>query len=189
MGSSLDLRAYCAPLGAGAPALPWSLTRLEAAPNASWRSRLRWNTVPTLQGPMTLVGFDDVLCRLRFGESAGGSLTDEQRDTELPGPTAGHWQQLGLAGTDFQWLVWSTLALIPRGQLLTYGQLAEHIGRPGSARAVGSAVGKNPLAWVLPCHRVVAGGGRLGGYTGGIEHKRRLLAEELSRPDLAAGED
>ena len=62
----------------------------------------------------------------------------------------------------------------------TYGALAEALGRPGAARAVGSANGKNPVAILVPCHRVVAAHGRLGGYSGGLEVKRKLLAHEAA---------
>lgn len=83
-----------------------------------------------------------------------------------------------LRGTEFQVRVWQALKEIPRGQVWTYGELTAHIGLPGGARAVGSANGKNPIALVVPCHRVVGAGGRLGGYTGGLDIKRRLLAIE-----------
>jgi O-6-methylguanine DNA methyltransferase len=63
---------------------------------------------------------------------------------------------------------------------VTYGEVAGRAGRPGSARAVGHAVGRNPVAIVVPCHRVVAAGGALGGYSGGLENKRWLLAHERS---------
>lgn len=74
--------------------------------------------------------------------------------------------------------VLTALRAIPFGQLVTYGELARRAGRPGAARAVGQAVGANPLAIVIPCHRVVAAGGRLGGFGGGLAAKRALLALE-----------
>ena len=80
-------------------------------------------------------------------------------------------------GTPFQQAVWRALLEIPCGETRTYKQIAEQIGRPRAARAVGQAVGANPLPIVVPCHRVVAGDG-LGGFGGGLAMKRRLLEIE-----------
>ena len=74
-----------------------------------------------------------------------------------------------------------TLRKVPYGKTVTYGQLAARAGRPRSARAVGRAMAANPLPLVIPCHRVVASGGGLGGYGGGLDLKRRLLALEGAR--------
>ncbi len=79
-------------------------------------------------------------------------------------------------GTDFQRRVWRALGEIPYGQTATYGQLAEQLG--SSPRAVGSAVGRNPLSLLIPCHRVVGADGSLTGYAGGIERKKALLTLE-----------
>jgi methylated-DNA-[protein]-cysteine S-methyltransferase len=81
------------------------------------------------------------------------------------------------SGTPFQISVWRELLNIPYGKVKTYGQVADKIGRPGAARAVGNAVGANPIPIIIPCHRVVATNG-LGGYSGGIEIKKRLLRTE-----------
>ena len=78
-------------------------------------------------------------------------------------------------GTQFQRDVWRALCEIPPGETRTYQQIAERIGRPRSARAVGQACGKNPVAILVPCHRVVASGGKLGGYSGGLHIKKALL--------------
>jgi len=83
-------------------------------------------------------------------------------------------------GTEFQVNVWRCLAQIPYGETWTYGELASRVGRPGASRAVGAAIGANPLSLILPCHRVVAAGGKLGGFGGGLDAKRRLLAFERS---------
>ena len=82
------------------------------------------------------------------------------------------------AGTAFQQQVWQALLRIPYGQRLTYGQLAEQLGKPGAARAVGNAVGANPIAVFIPCHRVVGQNGALGGYRWGVTRKQHLLALE-----------
>ena len=86
--------------------------------------------------------------------------------------------RLDVNGTDFQRNVWSALATIPYGQTWTYGQLAKHIGKPKASRAVGAANGANPLPIIIPCHRVVAAGGKLGGFGGGLEMKNSLLTLE-----------
>lgn len=82
------------------------------------------------------------------------------------------------AGTPFQRRVWAETARIPYGQTITYAELARRIGRPGAARAVGQALGANPLPILIPCHRVIASDGRIGGYTGGPHRKRWLLHRE-----------
>lgn len=86
---------------------------------------------------------------------------------------------LELAGlTDFRRAVLRKLAHVASGELVTYGELAAMVGRPGAARAVGGAVGCNPLPLFIPCHRVVAAGGRLGGFGGGLDRKSWLLEHE-----------
>jgi methylated-DNA-[protein]-cysteine S-methyltransferase len=82
------------------------------------------------------------------------------------------------AGTPFQRSVWGALLAIPRGATTSYGQLARQLGRPQAARAIGAAVGRNPVSIVVPCHRVVGTGGSLTGYAGGLERKSALLQLE-----------
>jgi methylated-DNA-[protein]-cysteine S-methyltransferase len=87
--------------------------------------------------------------------------------------------KLDFAGTTpFQRQVWQAAQLIPYGETRSYQWVASHIGKPGAARAVGQSLGRNPFPIIVPCHRVVASDGGLGGFTGGIEMKRRLLALE-----------
>ena len=81
-------------------------------------------------------------------------------------------------GTDFQRSVWAALRAIPPGQTRTYGQIASAIGRPSAVRAVGLANGANPIAVIVPCHRVIGANGTLTGYAGGLERKQWLLAHE-----------
>jgi methylated-DNA-[protein]-cysteine S-methyltransferase len=90
------------------------------------------------------------------------------------------------AGTPFQRRTWQALQGIPAGATVTYGELATRLGRPGAARAVGSAVARNPISIVVPCHRVVGADGSLTGYAGGVEAKRRLLEVERGGAALAA---
>jgi methylated-DNA-[protein]-cysteine S-methyltransferase len=81
-------------------------------------------------------------------------------------------------GTPFQREVWEALRTIPRGETISYAELARRVGRPGAFRAVGAANGQNPVGVVVPCHRVIAADGTLGGYGGGLDRKRWLLAHE-----------
>ncbi|MFO7985391.1 MAG: methylated-DNA--[protein]-cysteine S-methyltransferase [Desulfatiglandaceae bacterium] len=81
-------------------------------------------------------------------------------------------------GKPFQLTVWKALSQIPYGETLSYGKLAEKIGKPGAARAVGGAVGRNPLPIILPCHRVIGSDGSLTGFGGGLDRKRALLSLE-----------
>ena len=85
-----------------------------------------------------------------------------------------------LAGTKFQLKVWSYLRKIPRGRVKTYSQVAKAIGKPLAVRAVANAIGKNPYAPKIPCHRVIRSDGSLGGYSGkgGVKTKRFLLQKE-----------
>jgi methylated-DNA-[protein]-cysteine S-methyltransferase len=82
------------------------------------------------------------------------------------------------AGTPFQQKVWRVLQTIPHGQTRSYAWVAKEIGRPTAVRAVGAACGANPVGIIVPCHRVAASDGSLGGYTGGLKWKRRLLKLE-----------
>jgi len=88
---------------------------------------------------------------------------------------------LDLSGTDFQKQAWLALARIPYGQTMTYGEQAAIIGRPRAVRAIGTANSKNPVAIVLPCHRVIGADGSLTGYAGGMHKKQWLLEHERGR--------
>jgi methylated-DNA-[protein]-cysteine S-methyltransferase len=81
-------------------------------------------------------------------------------------------------GTAFQRSVWQALLSIPCGGTTSYGTLSRHIGKPAAVRAVGAAVGRNPVSVVVPCHRVLGAGGSLTGYAGGLERKSALLQLE-----------
>jgi len=81
-------------------------------------------------------------------------------------------------GTPFERSCWEALQSIPYGQTRTYGQIARHIGNPKACRAVGRAIGRNPLSIIVPCHRVIGQNGSLTGYAGGIEMKKALLGLE-----------
>lgn len=89
--------------------------------------------------------------------------------------------KLHLKGTDFQLKVWESLLTIPMGKLSTYGQLAGQIGHAKASRAVGTAIGSNPVAFLIPCHRVIQSSGKLGGYLWGTERKQLMIGWESSR--------
>lgn len=95
------------------------------------------------------------------------------------------WQQLNqiklhLKGTDFQLKVWETLLKIPKGQLATYGNIAKLIDSPNASRAVGTAIGDNPVAFLIPCHRVIQSTGKLGGYMWGTTRKTAIIGWEAA---------
>jgi len=125
-----------------------------------------------------------------FESSSELQVLDEAR-AQLEAYFAGRLRQfslpLDLRGSPFQVQVWRRLADIPYGETITYGELARALGKPGGMRAVGAASGANPLPIVLPCHRVVASGGKLGGFGGGLDAKRTLLVlEQRLAPVLTA---
>ena len=90
-------------------------------------------------------------------------------------------------GTPFQLEVWDQLCRIPYGETISYGELAKRVNRPGAARAVGSANGQNPIAIIVPCHRVIGADGSLTGFGGGLPWKRWLLAREQPQGSLLPG--
>ncbi len=103
-----------------------------------------------------------------------------QLDDYLEGKRKQFSLPLDLPGTPFQHIVWKELTRIPYGKTVTYGQLAHAVRRPDAARAVGAACAANPVPILVPCHRVVAADGGLGGYRGGLWRKRWLLEHEAS---------
>ena len=150
-------------------------------------------------GGITLASDDEALVGLWFDGRGryGDGLGDEATERDLPvfaearrwldiyfsGREPGFVPQLRLKGTPFRKAVWEILLAIPYGQTVTYGEIADRLrkekGLPAvSARAVGGAVGHNPVSLIIPCHRVVGAGGRLTGYAGGVERKARLLGME-----------
>jgi methylated-DNA-[protein]-cysteine S-methyltransferase len=117
---------------------------------------------------------DDALARVRI-----------QLDEYFAGERTSFELQLALDGSAFQRTVWHALTEIPYGQTISYGELARRIGRPDLARAVGTANGQNPIAVIVPCHRVIGSNGKLVGYGGGLDNKRLLLDLEAGRAALA----
>ncbi len=105
-------------------------------------------------------------------------LTEAALKAILAGRQPNKFPPLDLAGTAFQKSVWHALRKIPVGRTKSYGEIAQAIGRPKAVRAVGGACGANPVPVLVPCHRVLAANGKIGGFSGGLERKRRLLARE-----------
>lgn len=113
-----------------------------------------------------------------LGEPAR-SFVDAVKDYFQSGWCALSMERMDLSGcSEFDRSVYVELVRVPPGELVTYGELARRIGRPGAARAVGGAVGRNPLPIFIPCHRVVAANGRLGGFGAGLPWKKALLKHE-----------
>ncbi|HTY94851.1 MAG TPA: methylated-DNA--[protein]-cysteine S-methyltransferase [Steroidobacteraceae bacterium] len=153
-----------------------------------------FKTMDSPVGRLTLVGGDAGLAALLFGNDRAsrrpfGEMTEEvrypvlvkaQRELEeyFTGRRRTFTVKLDATGTDFQQLVWDALRTIPYGQTRSYGQIAEQIGRRTAVRAVGAANHANPIAIIVPCHRVIGSNGKLTGYAGGLHIKARLLALE-----------
>jgi methylated-DNA-[protein]-cysteine S-methyltransferase len=160
--------------------------------------------LPSPVGPLTLVAEAGQLVALyldmqqhRPDEDSLGSAGDpgaapfaaagRQLAEYFAGQLTGFDLPVAPAGTDFQRRVWAALKTIPYGQTWSYAQLAEKIGRASAVRAVGLANGKNPIAVVIPCHRVIGSDGSLTGYGGGLDRKRFLLDLESAGPRSLAG--
>src|SRR3954469_23387334 len=144
-------------------------------------------------GALTLEGDDFRLTRLGFGDasvpqgdSASLSAAAIQLEQYFAGERTSFSLELALDGTEFERLVWDEVRAIPYGSTASYAEIAARIGRPGACRAVGRANALNPIAVVVPCHRVVGSDGSLTGYAGGIEMKRALLELEARVVGAAA---
>lgn len=155
-------------------------------------------------GPMLLVAADNALTVIDFEDARGVPkiAADWRADAGRPLLRAAAAQlaeyfagerpafdlPLGPEGTPFQQAVWTAICEVPAGATITYRELALRAGHPGSIRAAGTATGRNPLAIVIPCHRIIGSDGSLTGYAGGLDRKRALLALEAKfapRPLLA----
>jgi AraC family transcriptional regulator, regulatory protein of adaptative response / methylated-DNA-[protein]-cysteine methyltransferase len=151
-------------------------------------------------GPMLAMGTERGLCGLALAAETGrgAAMADlrarwpQARFVEAPERLA-RWVEaalgrsgearLHLIGAPFPIKVWEALMQVPEGHVTTYSDLAAAVGHPKAARAVGTAVGRNPVSWLIPCHRVLRGTGALGGYHWGLGVKRALLAWESARAD------
>jgi len=155
---------------------------------------IHFRTIDSPIGPLALAGPGPVLSYLRmlnqtYEPNRSGWVPDDrafpnvvdQLEAYFAGERSDFDFDLDLAGSEFQRRVWRALLTIPYGETRSYGQIAEQIGASGAARAVGLANGRNPIAIVVPCHRVVGASGSLTGYGGGLNRKRWLLDMERSR--------
>lgn len=154
-------------------------------------------------GRLMLAATDRGVCAVRFGDDDAALIADLRQEfsntrcTVMPPDSTGMfhlWMDtllahladpripadvpLDIRATAFQWRVWQTLQTIPAGAVRTYGEVAEAMGSPRAVRAVGSACGANPVAILIPCHRVIRGDGGLGGYRWGLGRKQTLLDRE-----------
>ncbi len=153
-------------------------------------------------GEMIVMGTDRGICGIAFASEMGrdgarADLTDRwphANFVEAPAKLA-NWvksftQQNGetklhLIGSQLQIKVWEALLNVPTGHVTTYSQIARRVDKPAAVRAVGTAVGRNPISWIIPCHRALRKSGELGGYHWGLPVKRALLAYESARADVA----
>ena len=158
---------------------------------------IHYRTIDSPIGPLTLAGRGSALTNLRMVDQTyepsrdgwspePGAFADviDQLSAYFAGELTEFDVELDLRGTDFQRRVWKALLTIPYGETRSYGEIAEQIGAPGAARAVGLANGHNPIAIIVPCHRVIGASGSLTGYGGGLDRKRTLLELEKQREKL-----
>ena len=155
---------------------------------------LCFKTMDSPVGTLTLVAGDAGLVAILWPDDKPGrvrldALTEDadhpvlaetarQLDAYFAGTLTRFRMALDLQGTDFQKQVWAALLTIPFGETRSYAQIAHQIGRPAAVRAVGAANGANPIALIVPCHRVIGSNGSLTGYAGGLPLKRKLLEHE-----------
>lgn len=148
---------------------------------------MRYAVLDTPVGPVTLGSSGKGLSSLHFGTVVpSGAAIDESANSIFLNQVHEYFEgirtsfdfPLDIAGTPFQLAVWNALKQIPYGETRSYGDIAKSIGKPGAARAVGMANHENPIAVVIPCHRVVGHNGSLTGYAGGLELKQKLLSIE-----------
>jgi AraC family transcriptional regulator, regulatory protein of adaptative response / methylated-DNA-[protein]-cysteine methyltransferase len=163
---------------------------------------IRWGWFDSPFGPALVMGTDRGLCGLGFAAETGPETTladlksrwpeahyVEDAETLAPmvaaafGETPDGAARLHLIGAPFQIKVWEALLAVPTGHVTTYSEIASAIGNPRAVRAVGTAVGRNPISWLIPCHRALRKSGGLGGYHWGLPVKRAMLAREAAQAE------
>ena len=170
--------------------------------------RIGWGWFDSPFGPALVMGTDRGICGIGFATETGEDATfadlagrwphaEFAEDAALLHPMVqaafGITEdpaaaRLLLIGAPFQIKVWEALLQIPSGQITTYSEIARAIGHPAAVRAVGTAVGRNPVSWLIPCHRALRKSGGLGGYHWGLPVKRAMLAWEAARADAREGD-
>jgi AraC family transcriptional regulator of adaptative response/methylated-DNA-[protein]-cysteine methyltransferase len=182
--------------------LRWEAMSPGAFARAGEGLEIAWGWFDSPFGPALAMGTDRGLCGLAFAAEVGraAAMADlmarwpQARFLEAPERVApwveaafgGGAARLHLIGAPFQIKVWEALLQVPSGHITTYSDLAAAIGRPRAVRAVGTAVGRNPVSFLIPCHRALRKAGGLGGYHWGLGVKRAMLAWEAARLDAAA---
>jgi AraC family transcriptional regulator of adaptative response/methylated-DNA-[protein]-cysteine methyltransferase len=164
---------------------------------------IAWGWFDSPFGPALVMGTDRGICGIGFAAETGGEATMadlcarwpraafvEDPARLAPSAAAAFGQAPGetplfLIGAPFQIKVWEALLAIPSGHVTTYGDIARVIGAPRAVRAVGTAVGRNPVSWLIPCHRALRKSGALGGYHWGLPVKRAMLAWESVRAEAS----
>ncbi|WP_417672620.1 methylated-DNA--[protein]-cysteine S-methyltransferase [Pseudodonghicola sp.] len=161
---------------------------------------IRWGWFDSPFGPALAMGTDKGLCGLGFAAEIGAEAAMADMRGRWPGAEfiedaarlrplveAAFAQKgetaLHMIGSPLQIKVWEALLRIPSGHVTTYSEIAQSIGAPRAVRAVGTAVGRNPVSWLIPCHRALRKSGALGGYHWGLPVKRAMLAYEAARED------
>ncbi|MEM1300839.1 MAG: bifunctional helix-turn-helix domain-containing protein/methylated-DNA--[protein]-cysteine S-methyltransferase [Pseudomonadota bacterium] len=163
---------------------------------------IRYGWFPSPFGEVLAMGTDRGLCGLAFAAEFGrdhswADMSGRWPEAEFVQDESGlrpwveaafHGGEIALApiGAPFQIKVWEALMAIPSGQVTTYSEIAKVIGNPKAVRAVGSAVGRNPISWLIPCHRAMRRDGGLGGYHWGLPIKRAMMAYEAAQRDSVA---
>lgn len=169
-----------------------------------------WGWFESPFGPALVMGTDKGICGIGFAAETGAEATMEDLLGRWPqaefiedamrlrpwvlnafGAASGRLEPtpLYLIGAPFQIKVWEALLRIPSGHVTTYSEIAQAIGNPRAVRAVGTAVGRNPISWLIPCHRALRKSGGLGGYHWGLPVKRALLAYEAARTEEEADQE
>ena len=160
-----------------------------------------WGWFESPFGPALVMGTEKGICGIAFASETGGEAAMEDMVARWPnaefvenserlqswvqgafGPSRAE-TPLHLLGSPLQIKVWEALMHIPSGQVTTYSEIAQRVGSPQAVRAVGTAVGRNPVSWLIPCHRALRKSGGLGGYHWGLPVKRAMLAYEAAQAD------
>ncbi len=204
-GTAVTDAIYDAGYGSSSRAYAATRERLGMTPSSYRKGgrgqRLTWATTPSPLGRMLVAATDQGVAAVYFGDKDAGlleMLRREYPEAELVRDAGAHseWVEavasrvkgrvardvpVDIQATAFQWRVFEALKKIPAGETRTYGEIAEAIGAPGAARAVGRACATNNVGVVIPCHRAVGASGALTGYRWGVERKKALLASEAGR--------
>lgn len=169
---------------------------------------INWGWFDTPFGEALVMGTEKGICGLAFAAETGREDAMEDMVSRWPkaafsnapdrlalwvqtafaSPQTDHITPLHMIGSPLQIKVWEALLSIPSGHVTTYSEIAEHIGNPKAVRAVGTAVGRNPISWIIPCHRALRKSGGLGGYHWGLPVKRAMLAFEAVQSE-SSGEN